>query len=73
MSRLFPALRYWLAMHVTYIIPPLEEDTAHLLDRPTKGKSEPVKPKDSMVVRYGKVRGDISLFGKAHTATDHRV
>jgi hypothetical protein len=49
---------------VTYILPPLEEDTAHLTDRPSKSKSDtPVRSKDSMVVRYGKVRNDISLFG----------
>jgi hypothetical protein len=55
-SRLFPALRYWLALRVTYILPPLEEDTAHLTDRPSKSKSDtPVRSKDSMVVRYGKI------------------
>eukprot|EP00029_Vermamoeba_vermiformis_P007914 TRINITY_DN3561_c0_g1_i1.p1 TRINITY_DN3561_c0_g1~~TRINITY_DN3561_c0_g1_i1.p1 ORF type:complete len:493 (+),score=136.57 TRINITY_DN3561_c0_g1_i1:128-1606(+) len=51
---LFPALQYWLALRVTYILPPLPEDTAHLTDRPGK-KSENGKSKDSMVVRYGKV------------------
>ena len=56
MSRLFPSLQYWLALHVTYILPPLEQDTAHLTERPVKTKSEtPVKSKDSMVVRSGKV------------------
>lgn len=61
LAGLFPALQYWLALRVTYILPPLPEDTAHLTDRPGK-KSENGKSKDSMVVRYGKVR-NIALFG----------
>ncbi len=68
LAGLFPSLQYWPALRVTYILPPLPEDTAHLTDKPGK-KSDTSKSKDSMVVRYGKVSA-IALFG--HCRPAHR-